>query len=104
MLTKQQVKDFDFGQQMNEKMYGDSEPPVVDFSKVKLAGVPIAMYNGRDDKIVSQEDSRWARDTLGEVVVDFEEIQGGHLSFFVSRNQTYFQVNALNIIKKYNPL
>lgn len=85
-------------------MYGDAIPPSVDFSKVKEAGVPIGMFNGRDDKIVTQEDSRWARDILGEAVVDFQEIPGGHLSFFVSRDQTYFQVNALNLIKKYNPL
>lgn len=77
---------------------------MIDFSKVKDAGVPIALYYGKHDIIMLPENSLKARELLGDSVVDFQEIEGGHMAFFVSRNQTYFQENAMNLIKKYNKI
>lgn len=37
------------------------------------------MMVGRDDTIVYAEDSKWIKDQLGSAVIDYREIEGGHL-------------------------
>jgi surfactin synthase thioesterase subunit len=50
---------------------------------IKNAKVPIALYVGKDDILVNTEDQRWIASTLGDTVVDYKEVDGGHLQFFV---------------------
>ena len=62
------------------------------------------MYVAKHDLIVNPNDSREARDLLGPNIVEYMEIDGGHVTFMVGYNQTYFVENAMEQIKKYNPL
>ena len=81
------------------KVYGAPTPPEIDFQKVKEAKVPIALYVGMDDLIVSPKDSHWVRDQLGpDTVVDYLEVPGGHLQFFVGSDASYFTKNAMDLI------
>ena len=48
--------------------------------------------------MVLKEDSEWIREVLGDSVIDFVEIESGHLSFFVGKDQSYFLDNALKHI------
>ena len=73
-------------------------------TKIKDAGVPVAMYVAKHDRIIYPVDSRWARDVLGSSVVDYQEIDGGHVTFMVGKDQTYFLDGALSQIRKYNPI
>ena len=70
---------------------------------VRDAGIPIAMYVGRHDRIVNPVTSRWARDKFGQAIVDYEEIDGGHVTFMIGKNQDYFRNRAMSLIQKYNP-
>ena len=70
---------------------------------MKDAGIPIAMYVGRHDRIVQPLTSRWARDKFGPAIVDYLEIDGGHVTFMIGKNQDYFRSNAMSLIRKYNP-
>lgn len=44
------------------------------------------------------------KDVLGETLVDYHEISGGHLIFFVGKDQSYFTDRILPLVQKYNPL
>ena len=61
------------------------------------------MYVGRHDRIVNPVTSRWARDKFGQAIVDYEEIDGGHVTFMIGKNQDYFRNRAMSLIQKYNP-
>lgn len=98
------TKEFDFGVEQNKKVYGQEIPPMIDFNKVKDSKVPIAMYYAKHDLIVTPEDSIKAKQMLGDTIVDFQVIEGGHMAFFVNRDQSYFQKNAMDLIKKYNKI
>lgn len=50
---------------------------------VRDAKIPIALYVGKDDILVNTEDCRYVAKTLGDAVVDYREVPGGHLQFFV---------------------
>jgi hypothetical protein len=43
---------YDYGRSKNIKMYGQSTPPLYDFSKIQ---VPIALFHSRDDLLVSPQ-------------------------------------------------
>jgi hypothetical protein len=62
------------------------------------------MYVGIHDTIVIPADSQWIRDQLGNSVVEYKEINGGHSTFYVSKDASYFQINAMKHISKYNPM
>ena len=62
------------------------------------------MYAAKHDLIVKPEDSHWARDLIGPNIVEYLEIDGGHVTFMVGYDQSYFAQNAMNQIKKYNPI
>ena len=61
------------------------------------------MYCAKGDRIMFLKDTRRTRDYLGSAVVDYQEIEGGHLTFIVGKNITYFKEDAMNLIRKYNP-
>lgn len=46
------VADFDYGPEKNVQLYGQEKPPVIDFSPIENAGIPIAMYVAKHDLIV----------------------------------------------------
>lgn len=59
---------------------------------------------GKDDEMVSTEQSEKVRDLLGDLVVDWTVIPGGHMAFFVSKQVDFFTDNAMNLISRYNPV
>ena len=89
----------------NEAHYGSSgQPPIVALNKIT---VPTAMFVGSVDDLGDPTDARWARDTIKSgghgALVHYEEIQGGHATFIVGKDMTYFE-RAMGLIKKYNPV
>ena len=53
------------------------------------------MYVARHDLIVTPEDSKWARELIGPSVIDYMEVDGGHVTFMLGYDQTYFKENAM---------
>ena len=48
------------------------------------------MFVGLNDSLATKTDAEWTRDKIGSAVIHFESIPGGHLSFMVGRDMTYF--------------
>ena len=48
--------DFDYGKKKNMKVYNSEEPPSYAVSDGAKAGVPIALYVGKDDQLVKLND------------------------------------------------
>ena len=58
-----------------------------------------------NDLIVNPVDSHWVRDQLGnDTIVDYKEMPGGHLQFFIGTDASYFKKNAIELLKEYNPI
>ena len=84
--------------------YGQSTPPKIYIDRIRDSGIPVALYAGMDDEMVSMEDHLAVKQALGDLVVDLGIIEGGHMSFFVSKKVDYFTKNAMGWIQKYNPV
>lgn len=48
------------------------------------------MFIGRHDVLATVEDAVWARDQIGSDVFHFQVIDGGHLSFCIGKDMSYF--------------
>ena len=44
--------------------YGQEEPPLIDLKRIKQTGIPIAMFVGLNDELVSYEDTLWLYNEL----------------------------------------
>eukprot|EP00352_Strombidinopsis_acuminata_P006404 CAMPEP_0176363510 /NCGR_PEP_ID=MMETSP0126-20121128/19161_1 /TAXON_ID=141414 ORGANISM="Strombidinopsis acuminatum, Strain SPMC142" /NCGR_SAMPLE_ID=MMETSP0126 /ASSEMBLY_ACC=CAM_ASM_000229 /LENGTH=68 /DNA_ID=CAMNT_0017719821 /DNA_START=1124 /DNA_END=1330 /DNA_ORIENTATION=- len=63
------------------------------------------MFIGQDDELANPTDSREVRDLIGEEsVFHYQEQLGGHLSFHVGKDMSYFTETCMNILKEYSPL
>lgn len=59
---------------------------------------------GRDDRIVQPPVSLASKVQLGAAVLEYIEIGGGHNSFMVNYDTSYFKINVLNHMKRLNPI
>lgn len=99
---------YDFGSAKNWERYGRSDPPHIDLSNVREAGIPIAMYVGNQDLKSTEVDARWAFSEIngGDApwpIVEYRVINGGHETFLVGSDMGYFSKNVMRLISKYNP-
>lgn len=56
----------------------------------KIKDVPIMMVAGKNDILADLEDAKWTRDEIGDAVIEFLEIDGGHETFIVGKDMTWF--------------
>ena len=61
------------------------------------------MYMAKHDKLLLPQDAKYSYESLKDAVVDYREINGGHLTFMTGKDMSYFKDNVMNLIKKYNP-
>ena len=61
------------------------------------------MFTGKEDPIADLADSRWTRDQIGNVVVHYEEINAGHLSFVVGKDMSFFNKTVMGLLQYYHP-
>lgn len=102
---------YDYGPTENQQRYGEgvTEAPIVDLSKVQNAGVPIVLLAATEDRLGTLEDVRWAREQImdngfgSDILIHYEEIKAGHISFFVGKDMSYMDT-VLKYIKEKNPL
>jgi hypothetical protein len=62
------------------------------------------MFVGDVDTLADSEDAEWTRDTIGDAVVHYQTIHGGHATFIVGKDMSWFTNDVMNIIKQYQPL
>lgn len=70
--------------------------------------VPIAMFVGENDKLADPTDAEWTRDTIAQdnvgEIIHYSTIKGGHLSFMIAKDMTYWTTDVMAILAKYQPL
>lgn len=68
-----------------------------------ISSVPIAMFVGKEDTLADPEDAEWAYRTIGSPVVHYQEIDGGHLTFMIGKDMSWFN-DVMTLIEHYNPV
>jgi len=66
--------------------------------------VPIAMFVGKNDLIATPLDSELLREQIGGNVVGYKIVNGGHLSFMVGKDMSYFTEDVMHLLEAYHPL
>jgi len=103
---------YDYGSNYNKEKYGQATAPVVDLMKVKDARVPIAMFAATLEELADINDSHWTRDQIeegenleveDEILVHYQEIKGGDLSFLIGHDMSYFE-DVIRLVRSFNPL
>jgi dienelactone hydrolase len=78
------------------------EPAEFQLSNIADTGVPIAMFYAEDDAFSTVDDVEWLRDELGDAVVHYESIRGGHVTFLCAEDMSYLE-DMIEVVKVYNP-
>lgn len=83
-LSSQDFRKYDFGSDINEKVYGEPQPPKYDMTKVQ---VPVAMYYSEDDWLAHPKDVERLRQELPNVRDTYKvpEKQFTHMDFQFSK-------------------
>ena len=66
--------------------------------------MPIAIFVGNSDIVANPTDGMWTKDQIGDAVFHYQVIDGGHLSFVVGKDVTWFKDDVMNILFEYQPL
>jgi len=69
-----------------------------------IDSVPIAMFVGDADILADETDAYWTYQTIGSDVFHYQIIRGGHLTFLIGKDMSYFTQDVMNILAKYQPL
>ena len=62
------------------------------------------MFVGQSDKLADVEDAQWIRSQLGDGVVHYQEIVGGHISFMIGKDMSYFTEDVIGLLSQYHPI
>ena len=89
LITKDDMELYDWGSQnLNYVHYGQYTPPKVDFSKIT---VPTAMFVGFNDELGDPKDNLRTKSLMNpNTLVHYEMILGGHTTFIVGKDMSYF--------------
>lgn len=101
MVRTGRFEKYDYGK-MNMHYYGQEEAPEIKLSEVQQLDVPIAMFYAEHDAFSTVDDVEWLRDELGDSVVHYDSIRGGHLTFLCGEDMEYLE-DLIEVIKQYNP-
>lgn len=90
---------FDWGSQaLNQQHYGQYTPPSVNFSKIT---VPTAMFVGSVDEMGDPKDAAQTKSLMNpSTLVHYEMIPGGHATFMVGNDMSYFKT-VMDLIKQH---
>ena len=96
------VQKFDYGHVGNMANYGQSSPPLYDYSQIEG---PIALFSGNADRLADVKDVQWLESVLPEKSVVFnKQLNGfGHATFIWGNAQSmeYFQ-EVIQLINQYS--
>ena len=66
--------------------------------------VPIAIFQGIEDKIADGKDALWTVDQLGDNVIHYEDIHANHNTFAIGKDMTYFSETVIGLLNEYHPI
>jgi len=93
------VQKFDYGTTGNQANYGQSTPPLYDYTKIPG---PIAIFSGNEDRLADPTDVKWLLSTIPKSSITYQTVENGfgHLTFLwgLPSVMTYFQqvINLAN--------
>jgi len=94
-------RKFDYGPRKNLQIYGTEEPPLYDFSLLK---VPTAIMVGESDMLVCPQDARLLRtdiEQFTDALIYYSEYKSGHLGFFAN-DEVPFLPHILELLSQYS--
>lgn len=71
----------------------------IDLSAIQ--SVPVAVFVGKYDIVATPTDGQWTVDQIGDAVVHYQEINGGHLTFVVGKDVSWFTEDVMGILNEY---
>lgn len=66
--------------------------------------VPVALFTAKGDLMTTLEDVAWTRKQMENTIIYYKEIDGGHATFLVGLDMTYFTVDVMDLLRMYMPL
>ena len=90
LVQADKFQEFDYGKLGNMQEYGQILPPVYDSEKIIDAEIPIAFFAANGDMTIKTKDQRWLYNLIKPVVVHYQEVNGGHLTFSSSKDVSWF--------------
>jgi len=103
IINAEKFQYYDFGKNTNQQVYHQSDPPLIPIQNIE-GKVPIAMFVGLADELADPTDNEWAYSQMQKAVIYYHEYNLGHLSFMVAKDMSFFTIDAMYLINKYQPL
>ena len=75
-----------------------------DLIPIENIEVPVALFVGQSDKLADVEDAQWIKSQLGDKAVHYQEIVGGHISFMIGKDMSYFTEDVIGLLSQYHPI
>jgi hypothetical protein len=69
---------------------------------MSLLKFPIAIMSGSADKMADPQDVAWTSEQLKDNVFFNHQYEMGHMSFAIGKEMSWFTVDAMAIINKFN--
>jgi pimeloyl-ACP methyl ester carboxylesterase len=81
---------FNYGDKVNQAVYGQSTPPLYDFSKIPG---PIAIFAGVYDRLADPKDVAWLKEVIPQssIVYYNDSMQAGHLTFISGKDLSFYK-------------
>ena len=100
MINSGNFELYDYGHYRNSEIYGQKTPPLV---PIQNYNVPTALFSGSLDNLADPVDVAWITEQISDSVVFAKEYLMDHFTFVIGKDMSYFTVDAVNVIKQYNP-
>lgn len=107
LINSGTVKKYDYGEKENQKRYGSSEAPEVDFSKIKNT---VSIHVPVDDKFADDKDNQEVSklfpslakyELIGAEMAPFKGVQMDHAAVITGHDTRWFS-SVINLLDEYN--
>lgn len=75
--------------------------PLIELSNITK--VPVALIVAKEDTVATPVDAQWTASQIGDAVVHFQEIAGGHVTYIIGKDMSYFTEDVMGLLATYNP-
>jgi hypothetical protein len=102
-LVSGKFAQFDYGKIKNKEIYGKSEPPEYDLSKITA---PVVSWFGLNDNLATPEDvKRLSSHLERHVINEVPWMRFNHMSFLIANNiGQLLHRDVMTIVRKFDPL
>ena len=100
MINDGRFSLYDYGANENMKIYGSELAPLV---PIEDYSVPTVLLSGDVDPLADSIDVEWIKEQLADNVVFAKQYHLNHTGFVMANDMTFFSVDAVAQLQKYNP-